>query len=346
MPRLIPTARRRHAGFSLVELMVSMAIGLVLIAGLATLYANSSYSGTELSKSIQQVENGRYAADLLSEDLAMAGYYGDLSSSGLSYAGGAVCDTSTTAMGWDTATLKAPVAITGLSAAEAAALEATCLSNYKAGTEALVIRRLDPTPVTPGAASNGGVYLQTSNCASDPVATPFVLSLASTDFTLQNKDCSAPNVVRRFLTRVYYVARCDDCPNDSIPTLKRAELNGSAMTVVPIAEGIDNIGFEYGFDTDGDGAPDGFQSGLNPPAPLGTGSAATNDWNNVVGVRVHLLSRSTAATAGFTDSKTYDFGLANATAGVPLGPFNDAFKRRAYAVTARLNNVAGRREKP
>jgi type IV pilus assembly protein PilW len=345
-------AKRSNAGFSLVELMVAMAIGLVLIAGLATLFANSSRAGSELNKSIQQIENGRYAADLLSEDLSMAGYYGDLSSSGLSYVAGAVCDTSLANMGWDSATLKAPVAVTGLSTSQAAALASTCLTNYKTGTAAIVIRRLDPAAVMPGTATDGGVYLQTSNCSTDPVGTPFILSKSSADFTLHDKAppgapsgqvCSTTlNSVRRFLTRIYYVASCDDCPNDSIPTLKRAELNGSAMTVVPIAEGIDNIGFEYGFDTVGaDGVPDVYQAGL-----IVTGNVATNDWANVVGVRVHLLSRATETSPNYTDTKTYDFGLANNVAGTPLGPFNDAYKRRAYSVTARLNNVAGRRETP
>ena len=58
-------------GFSLVELMVSLAIGLVLVAGLATLFADSSRTGAEIDKSMRQIENGRYAVDLLSETLAL-----------------------------------------------------------------------------------------------------------------------------------------------------------------------------------------------------------------------------------------------------------------------------------
>ena len=66
-------ASARVRGFSLVELMVGMAIGLVLVAGLSLLFANTSQSGNELNKSIRQIENGRYAMDLLHDDLMLAG---------------------------------------------------------------------------------------------------------------------------------------------------------------------------------------------------------------------------------------------------------------------------------
>ena len=51
--------KRAMRGMSLIELMVALAIGLILVAGLATLFANSSQSGNELEKSIRQMENGR-----------------------------------------------------------------------------------------------------------------------------------------------------------------------------------------------------------------------------------------------------------------------------------------------
>jgi len=55
-------------------------------------------------------------------------------------------------------------------------------------------------------------------------------------------------------------------------------------------------------------------------------------------VKIYLLSRSTEATPGYTDTKTYPLGPRTD------GPFNDGFKRHAYTETIRLNNPAGRRE--
>ena len=326
--------RRAARGFSLVELMVALAIGLILVTGLATLFANSSQTGNEIDKSIRQIENGRYAAELLSEDLSIAGYYGELARDGMTMGAAAACATSVTALGWDNAALTIPVAVTGLTATEAAAL--TCLPNYKTGTVALALRHLDTTAVAPGPATNGGVYMQTSRCATDPNASKFILSTSSSDFSLRGLDCTAVNTVQRYVARIYYVASCNECGIDTTPTLKRAELVANQMVIAPLVEGIEEVAYNYGFDTNADGVPDIYRNGLS-----GVLAAADNDWGNVVGVRIHMLSRTTETSPGFVDSKSYDLGPAGTR-----GPFNDAYKRRAYTVTVRVHNVAGPREIP
>lgn len=321
-------------GFSLVELMVAMAIGLVLIAGLAMLFANSSQTGNELEKSIRQIENGRYALELLNEDVSVAGYYGEVSTTGITQGAASACATTVATLGWNNATLTVPVPITGFSATEAAAL--ACLSNHKDGTTALVLRRMDTAAVVAGTATDGSVYLQTSRCSTDPNATRFILSTTASDFTLRGLACTSINTVHRYITRIYYIASCNECGVDTVPTLKRAELRGNQMVISPLAEGIEDVTYDFGFDTDGDGSPDTYLAGLS-----GVAGAPDNDWNNVVGVRINLLSRSTEPSAGVTDGKTYALGLAGTR-----GPFNDSYKRRAYTVTSRLNNVAGPREIP
>ena len=330
--------RRSLMGFSLVELMVALAIGLVLVAGLATLFANSSRTGAEIDKSMRQIENGRYAAELLSENVGIAGYYGELVRDGLTVATPAVaslCSTAIASLGWDNAALTIPAAVTGLTATQAAAL--SCLSDYKTGTAALVLRHVDTSTVVAGASTNGSAYLQTSRCSTDLTATKFVFSTASTDFTLRDINCATVNSVQRYVVRIYYIASCNECGGiDTTPTLKRAELVGNQMVVSPLVEGLEEVTFDYGFDTNNDGGPEIYRSGLS-----GVAAAADNDWNNVVGIRMHLLSRTIETSAGFVDRKTYDMGLAGTR-----GSFNDAYKRRAYTVTVRINNVAGPRETP
>lgn len=334
LPVGVGSVHKSMRGFSLIELMVAIAIGLILVAGLATLFANSSQTGNEIDKSVRQIENGRYAIDLLGEDISVAGYYGELSTAGVTLGTASVCATAVNALGWDNAGLTGPVAVTGFNATEAAALG--CLLNYKAGTVALALRHLDTTTVTPGAATDGGVYLQTSRCSTDPIATRFIISTTSSDFTLRGLNCTAINHVQRYVTRIYYVASCNECGVDTIPTLKRAELKGNLMAVSPLAEGIEEVVYDYGFDTNGDGTPDTYLTGLS-----GVAAAPDNDWGNVVGVRIHMLSRTTETSPGFTDGKTYSLGLSGTR-----GPFNDNYKRRAYTVTIRVNNVAGPRETP
>ena len=48
-----------QTGFSIVELMISITIGLLLLAGLVTLFVNSSDAERESRRASQQIEIGR-----------------------------------------------------------------------------------------------------------------------------------------------------------------------------------------------------------------------------------------------------------------------------------------------
>ena len=58
-----PTSLARSAGFSLIELMIALTIGLLLLTVLSLILVNSHESNRELQKTAQQIENGRYAID-------------------------------------------------------------------------------------------------------------------------------------------------------------------------------------------------------------------------------------------------------------------------------------------
>ena len=68
--------RRRQLGISLIELMISITIGLGLLAALTTVFVNSSRSQAELTRAAQQIENGRFAIQTLQDDVWHAGFYG------------------------------------------------------------------------------------------------------------------------------------------------------------------------------------------------------------------------------------------------------------------------------
>lgn len=81
MHMLIHPASPRHAarkvcGFSLVEIMVAMALSLLLLGGVIALFASSraSYEATDSLSRIQ--ENGRFALDQLTRDIRSAGFVG------------------------------------------------------------------------------------------------------------------------------------------------------------------------------------------------------------------------------------------------------------------------------
>ena len=63
---------RRQSGLSLVELLVSMAIAMFLMAGLAAVFGNSARTSNDLNRSLQQIEHGRFAIQALTDQVSLA----------------------------------------------------------------------------------------------------------------------------------------------------------------------------------------------------------------------------------------------------------------------------------
>lgn len=311
------------------ELMISITIGLILVAGMATLIATQSAARNEQEKSHRQIENGRYAIELLRGDIEHAGFYGEyapLKTTVYSVPDPCVPDTA----GWTPATPAVPVGLYGYAGAAADPTPSACLPDYKAGTAILVIRRTSSeTPIAPTVAVAGTTYLQVSRCNQD--TSPFMM--ATSGFILKQKDCVTPAALRKYIVRIYYVSTCNECGADTVPTLKMVEFADGAATLRPMVEGVENMQFDYGVDTTGDGAPDSY-----------TTTPAAAQWKDVMAVRVNILARNIDKTVGYTDTKSYQLSAVTGVAAIPAA--NDNYRRHAYNQVVRVINPSSRRETP
>jgi type IV pilus assembly protein PilW len=353
MPRY--SSRRRSCpaqGFSLIELLVAMAITLFVVMALTALFTNNSTARREIENSGQQVENGRYALELIRDDLRLAGYYGEITTtySNVSWQLPAnPCDPTLANLGFDAATTALPVAVSGFEGHDAAiaAMSPQCLSNRVTNSDVLVVRRVSTTATSPAPTSGNVAYvqasLQTALCSSSEATFVFDIPRSPTSYTLHQGNCATIAPVRQYLVHIYYVSSCDDCAsNDGVPTLKRVELAGDSMTTVSLVQGIADMRVDYGLDTNNDGFPDVFKK-CGADATY-SGPCSATDWSNAMMVKVYLLARHLETTAGYVDDKTYDMGLAGT-----LPAFTgDAskYKRHVYSTPIRLVNVSDRRELP
>jgi len=78
--QLMPCEGQR--GFSLVELMIAMTIGFIVLAGIGYLYLESRQAFRSMDNLSRMQESARYALEIMSRDIRMAGYRGCASSSG------------------------------------------------------------------------------------------------------------------------------------------------------------------------------------------------------------------------------------------------------------------------
>lgn len=337
---------RRQRGVSLVELMIGITLGLLLLTALASLYYANTMSRSELTKSSEQIESGRYALELIRRDAELAGFFG---AGGI--AKGATptnpqpvpCATSPAALGFSTSpSVTLPLAVTGF----APGTVVPCLTDVAAGSEIVVMRRV---ATVPSAAPAAGVpYLQVSSCPDDGVS--FVFDASAPAFNMRTKACdpTVPAPLRQAVVRIFYLSACDLCSNggDGIPTLKMAELVNGAFQSQSLAQGIQDMHVAYGVDLDNNGSADCYvdDPGANNAAactsvPGYDWSVPLTNWSNVTTMRASVLARTLQRSMGQVDNRTYDLGRATAS-----GPFNDGYKRHVYSTVARLVNVAGTRE--
>ena len=339
----IRSSRHFARGLTLIELMVALAIGLLMAFGLVRVFASSSDSYRSLAQSAQQIENGRYAIQAISDDLKHAGYYGEYA---FPAAPTAVvlpdpCETA------NTATMKAglPFHIQGYSNVAVSPIGCLDDANVLAGTDILVIRRANTVTTAVGALVANEIYMQ-ANADSTNAANPIIATGTAANFTLTQKDAVTLSDIRKYRVIVYFVSPCSEpvggtvCNASAdggrpIPTLKRLSLSfdGTALTMrtESVAEGIENFQVDYGVDTDGDGLPDGVFLAVPAAVPA---------WGDVMSAQIHVLARTTENTLGNVDTKTYVLGTAGA-----LTPGGN-FRRHLFTSQVRLVNPAGRREVP
>lgn len=341
--------RRREHGYSIVELMVAITISLLILAGLSTTFANNSRARAEIDRANQQVENGRYALQVITEDLHNAGYLATFDPSALTTPSTKPDPCATTV-----SSLKTAMAVV-VQGYDNGAGAPSCISDLRAGTDILVVRRASTCAVGDAgcdALVAGDPYFQASGCnnstelASGNIATYYGLNTNTAALTLHQKDCVTAAGLYQYRTQIYYVAN-DDQAGDGIPTLKRAELSYTGgtlgFTIVPITEGVENLQIEYGLDTASPttGSPAVYTA--NPDTYNScTASVCVGYWRDTVAAKIAILTRNTTTSPGFTDAKTYTLGLKADGSVNTVGPFSDGYKRHAYESVVRLNNPAGR----
>lgn len=343
--------RRSHGtlerGFSIVELMVALTVGLLLLAGLTGIFVSNNRTHDEMMRANRQIANGQYAMEVITGDLRNAGYLAEFDPTPLIAPTTLpnVCDTAVVNL-----KTAIPVHIQGTD--DGAGLP-TCISDVHAATDVLAIRRVSTCvagAVNCDAIVAGYPYFQASLCggatqlgSTNPL-NYYALDTNIAALTRTKRNCATLADLHRYETHIYFIAN-NDKAGDGIPTLKVAELTNGAFTTSSLVEGIENMQLEYGLDTSGDGIPNVFTTDPNTynGCSSTTNPTCVGNWQNAVAVKIHVLARNTSQSPDVPDNKTYTLGLNAAGAANTVGPYNDRYKRHVFESSIKLYNPAGRR---
>ncbi|TDU32072.1 prepilin-type N-terminal cleavage/methylation domain-containing protein [Panacagrimonas perspica] len=368
---------KRQSGFTLIELLVSTTLGLLLLAGIATLFVstNRSYRENDLIAGMQ--DQARFAMATISRDLTMAGYWGGMLGTGNlipNFENTSTDDDDTSAVqgllpaqdcgppdiAWSFLVSSA-VEFRNQDSATPITSQWRCLGNVRAGTDALAIRHVAGQTTASMALGESAVtlrpyhfYLQTNGTAGTMIRWG---NKATDNPTAQPL---APNSFQRYYPRIYFVRDFSLTPGDGVPALCRKELcpSGYVADSNPelascgagaagaagfysecIAEGVEDLQVVWGLDdpSDNDDIVDRYTA---TPTPDEVKTQARS-------VQIHLLVRSRRSDASYLDEKTYRLAdkepfipsaVADA-AGTPATQQTRHFFRRAYSTTVQLRNL-------
>jgi type IV pilus assembly protein PilW len=339
--------RKSQFGLSLIEMMVGLAVGMLVVVAVLGLIVRMSMSRSEVDRTGRQIENGRFAIHKLAEDLRHAGYFGEFSDLVVPDAGVLALDPCSTSAADLQALLALPVRPHH---AVATASRPTCIpaADFLDGSNVLILRFASPLVTAPGSLDADVMYIQTTTAGS--IVARGNVSPPLDTFTLTRQTAlpgaPVPGEIRKYIVRIYFLSPCSQtgCSSTAdggspIPTLKMIELDGNGGTPrfsapVAIAEGIERLEFDFGIDTDADGAPNRFTD-------CASDCTTGDDLANIVTATAYAVSRDSEPTAGFTDAKSYELGEAGT---YTPGTAAAGFRRHLYSSTLRLNNISMRRE--
>jgi type IV pilus assembly protein PilW len=323
-PENIPMKGHTHCrGFSLVELMVALVITLILLAGIGQIFLSSKKSYT-LQDSLARIqESGRYAMDVLSQDLRRAGYWGGnadvtaITGTEDQFAESGSCAANST--NW-VRMLNRKVFGLNDSRGTYGCLPAATLPPQ----DILVVRYAAPWQV-------GGTTTPTF------LDDHFYLRSSLFEGRLFKGSDEADNTISgaaavrtaELIARAYYIDPATNtgtskCGGGTVPSLYRLGLVNGVPVAEEVAYGVENLQVQYGIDTTDDGSVDSYVDAAADP----------NDamWDQVVAVRIWLLVRAECPDTGYTNSTIYSM------AGADLPAFDDSFRRKLYTSTVQLRN--------
>lgn len=263
--RRLHRAKQVQQGVSLIELMISMALGLLVILAVTYVFAGSrtNYRHQEAFSAVQ--ESGRIALETLTRDIRMAGYPGCGNLTFLRHLSPGFSN--------DTA-------LTGTPAADAAVPDSISVTRGSAN-----LTTLDDMPTTTqlqlaSFAALGGAPVGSQLLVTDCAYTEaLVISGVAADLVTATLPLGRQYSTGSFVMRLENVAY----------TVAGNELlrNGQA-----VAGGVTNMKIFYGVDNDADRSADVYVSDPGALVPVG--------WPNVVSVRVNLTITERDITMPFS----------------------------------------------
>ncbi|MDO6487946.1 PilW family protein [Colwellia sp. 6_MG-2023] len=319
--------RKYQSGFSLVEVFVALIIGLVIFAGVLSVFVGMRTTTSETSSYGELQENGRFAISVLTDDLLRQDFWGDyIGFVDLSRISSTLAAPVGECVGGGINNGTFPLAVGHFrtlwgETATSAKILSGCREDAKIGSDILQLKRVVSTPLalTAGDVAPAGNYYFVSNMNTGVIFSAGIV----------------PNIegsqVWEYQHHIYYV-REETHGSNTVPVLMQGRL-ANTLSFAPIIDGIELVRFEYGVDMETDPTDPGYGI-VNAYIPA---TSMTDElWNNaasrIISVKVYVLARSILEDKKYTNTNTYKLGNLTYTV-------NDNYRRLLFSSTVTLYNA-------
>lgn len=321
---------KNQLGFSLLEVFIALAIGLVIFAGVLSIFVGMRTTTSETSSYGELQENGRFAISVLSDDLLRQDFWGD-------YTGTVDLASISPVPGAPTGECIGGGINNGtfpLSAGKfrtlwgetvtSATIMSGCRDDAKVGSDILQLKRVVASPLVDGAgdpitAAPAGNYYLVSNINNGTI------------FEAGAVPAVENSQVWEYQHHIYYV-REEAQGNNVVPVLMQGQLTDQ-ITFSPIIDGIELIRFEYGIDAQADPTADGY--GIID-AYVSANNMTEALWNNatsrILAVKIYVLVRGIQPDNKYDNDNTYLLGDLEFTP-------DDNYRRLLFSSTITLYNA-------
>ncbi|MEH8121704.1 MULTISPECIES: PilW family protein [Aeromonas] len=318
-------------GFTLVEWLVAMLLGLFLLAGVFTVFVMSRSSSEDAFDQSELQENGRLAIRLISQDIKWAGFFGAYTGqstqvgSSLSLSAGSIVPASSDCLDERSVgslpSNAGPIRglwVSRVSTTKGLAGFACILAADRvANSDVISIKRLvgRPIPASEGLDTNR-FYMATNSQEARVIKGSETRPL----FGANNE-----SQIWEYQHYIYYLSQ-----EDGIPVLRKRYLTvngGSALIGGAMAEGVEHMVLMYGVDDSliPDGRIDRYMS---------TDQMTTQRWNEgrVLGARLFLLIRAARESSRYKNNNSYQLGNITVNGG------GDGYRRLLLESSIALRN--------
>jgi type IV pilus assembly protein PilW len=332
----------KMSGFSMIEMMISITIGLLIVSGLVGMLISSSSNNKTNDRTAELQSNGRFALDHLKRVMREAGYRGYTAAAPLS-----------TILSTPTITGECGIAGSFVKNIRQAVwggndnnpFSTTCIpaASYSKG-DVLVTRNAASTPTLKAAAVPSALYVRSAYSGATLVqgsALPADVTGIS-NFALQEY----VYYISPFTNSLATTGIATESP--LVPALYRVALHSPScpaatpLCMAPelVVTGIEQMQVQYGM-SNADGTTqyfDAADTGLFVSATDHSSTAATN-WDKISQVRIWLLARNSKADPDptYVNTNSYEMGDLLVATNNPY-TVNDHFRRQIFTSVVQLRN--------